>query len=301
MTFPAPPRLLVIFNPAAGRGAVLAACLEALSARGCLLHVVATQAPGDAERIARAADPASFDAVIAAGGDGTVHEIVNGLVGKAGGKSLPLGLIPLGTANVLAAEIGLATAPGRVAETIAGGHRRSVHLGRAGGVRFLLMAGAGFDADVVAGVDLALKRRVGKLAYVWRTLTGAFSYPFPPLTARLDGVAHAAFGVIVCRARHYGGGFVAAPAARLDAGTVQVCLLKKPGAINVIRYAAALMTGRLAALADVEIVTARTVAIEGPPGAPVQVDGDIRARLPLTIDQAPETIELIVPGDQTAK
>ena len=292
MSFPTPPRLLVIVNPTAGRGGKLGACLEALSARGCSLYIEATQAAGDAERIAREADAGAFDAVIAAGGDGTVHEIVNGLIGKR----LPLGLIPLGTANVLAAEIGQDPSPERVAETIASGQRWPVRLGRVGGARFLLMAGAGFDADVVAGIDLALKRRAGKFAYAWRAVTGAFSYPFPPVTVRLDGVARTAFGIVVCRARHYAGGFVVAPPARLDAETVQVCLLKKPGAGNVLRYAAALMIGRLGALADVDIITARTVEIEGPPGAPVQIDGDIRARLPVTIDLAPETIELIVPN-----
>ena len=292
MSFPTLPRLLVIVNPTAGRGGKLGACLEALSARGCSLCIVATRAAGDAERIAREADAGAFDAVIAAGGDGTVHEIINGLVGRR----LPLGLISLGTANVLAAEIGQDPSPDLVAETIARGHRWPVRLGRVGDFRFLLMAGAGFDADVVAGVDLALKRRAGKFAYAWRAVTGAFSYPFPLLTVRLDGVARTAFGIVVCRARHYGGGFVAAPQARLDAETFQVCLLKRPGGANVARYAAALMAGRLGALSDVEIITARTVEIEGPPGAPVQIDGDIHACLPLTIDLAPETIELIVPN-----
>ncbi len=296
MTFPAPPRLLVIVNPTAGRRGRLAAVLAALSARGCFLHVVATKAPGDAERIAREADMGAFDAAVAAGGDGTVHEVVNGLVNGRAGKPLPLGLIPLGTANVLAAEIGQATAPDRVAATIARGHCWPVRLGRVDGRRFLLMAGAGFDADVVASVDLALKRRAGKLAYVWRAATAALSYSFPPLAVRLDGVAKTAFGVVVCRGRHYGGGFVAAPQARLDAATFQVCLLKRPGAVNVLRYAGALMAGKLGALPDVEIATARTVVLEGPAGAPVQIDGDLRARLPVTMDLGPETIELIVPN-----
>ena len=115
------------------------------------------------------------------------------------------------------------------------------------------------------------------------------------MTVRLDGVAHGAFGAIVCRARHYGGRFVAAPRARLDAETFQVCLLKRPGAANALRYAAALVRGNLGTRSDVAIATARHIVLDGPAGAPVQVDGDVRARLPATIDLAPETIELIVP------
>lgn len=303
MTFPASPRLLVVANPASGGEGRRRGYLDALVARGCSVRVVETTAPGEAEGIARAADAGAFDAIIAAGGDGTVHEIVNGLArGPGAGRThapLPLGLIPLGTANVLAAEIGLTTAPGTVAEVIARGRRRTVRLGRFDdrfdSGRFLLMAGAGFDADVVAGVDPAFKRGAGKFAYAWRTMTGAFTYPFPPLTVTLDGAARPAFGAVVCRGRHYGGGHIAAPEARLDAPTVQVCLLTRPGALNVFRYAGALLAGTLGRLADVEIVTATTVRLDGPAGLPVQIDGDIRARLPVTIDAAPETIELIVP------
>ena len=285
----------------------MTACLDALSRRGCRARVVETTAPGEAETIARAADPGETDAIVAAGGDGTIHEIVNGLCGT----TLPLGIIPLGTANVLAAELGQDPAPDRVADTLARGRRWRVRLGRIDSVgfaslsraatpvgrRFLLMAGAGLDAQVVASVNLGLKRLAGKFAYVWGACVEAFSYRFPPLTVRIDDVAHAAFGAIVCRARHYGGAFIVAPRARLNADMFQVCLLKQPGAVNALRYATALMRGNLAAQADVEIMMARHIVIDGPAGAPVQVDGDIRARLPAVIDMAQETIELIVPAN----
>ncbi len=293
MPLSSPPRLLVIANPAAGQRQWrrLGACLGALAERGCPMRVAETEAPGDAERLARTADPGEIDAVIAAGGDGTVNEVANGLLGLP----LPLGFVPLGTANVLAAELGQDAAPDRVAETIVRGRRRRVRLGRVNGRRFLLMAGAGFDAEVVEGVNLMLKRRTGKFAYVWRTVVGALTYRFPPLTVRLDGAARDAFGVVACRARHYAGPFVAAPRARMDVDTFQVCLLKSPGAVNVFRYGAALMLGRFPRLADVEIATAGRIVIEGPAGAPVQGDGDVLARLPAEIDLAPETIELIAP------
>ena len=294
MSFASSLRLLVIANPAAGQPRRLTACLDALGRRGCRVRVVETKAPGDAETIARGVDPGATDIVVAAGGDGTIHEIVNGLCGKA----LPLGIVPLGTANVLAAELGLDLAPDRVADTLARGWRWRVRLGRIDSRRFLLMAGAGLDAQVVDSVDLRLKRRIGKFAYVWRAGIEALYYPFPPLMARLDGVVYEAFGVVVCRARHYGGAFVAAPNARLDTETFQVCLLKLPGAMSALRYATALMRGNLSMRSDVEIATARHIVIDGPAGAPVQIDGDIRARLPSVIEMASETIELIAPERQ---
>ncbi len=126
-----------------------------------------TTRPGDAEKTANLLQAADFDVVVAAGGDGTINEVANGLI-KATGAVPPLAIIPLGTANVLAEEIGLRGQPAAIAKAIACGDRITVHLGLANGRHFIMMAGVGFDAHVVANVDLALKRRTGKIAYAWR-------------------------------------------------------------------------------------------------------------------------------------
>jgi diacylglycerol kinase family enzyme len=159
---------LIIFNPAAGwrRRQRLAPVLAQLGEHGCAFVVRETQAPGDAERFAAEVDPEAFDLVVVAGGDGTVNETINGLA-RSG---LPLALIPLGTANVLAAEIGLGPDPAAVARCVALGQPRPIALGAAAGRRFILMAGAGFDAHVVAGVSVPMKRWLGKGAYVLSTL-----------------------------------------------------------------------------------------------------------------------------------
>ncbi len=152
-------RLLVILNPTAGRShrGRFRATLERLRALGCDITLRETVAAGEASALARAADPAAFDGVVAAGGDGTVNEVINGLIGTP----LPLALLPLGTANVLAAEIGLGLAPDTVARAIVEGPQRPIACGRAGDRHFTQMAGVGFDAQVVEHVDLALKRRIG--------------------------------------------------------------------------------------------------------------------------------------------
>lgn len=293
---PSPPkRLLVIANPAAGQGPLrrwrLRACLAALAARGCVVTVQHTEHPGHAEELARAALTGPYDAVVAAGGDGTINEVANGLIGG----SLPLGLIPLGTANVLAVELGLRVRAASAAAAIAAGRRRRVHLGRVDGRRFLLMAGAGIDAEVVAGVDLALKRRTGKFAYLFQTLVSALRYGYPPLRVVIDGVAHRAFGVVVCKGRHYGGPFIAAPRANLEEPGLEVCLLGRAGLNGTLRAGVALMLGRLGRLPEVSILPAREVTIEGADGAPLQGDGDILAHLPCTITVAEETLELLAP------
>ena len=131
--------LLIIRNPAAGqrRAGLYARTLAALEGRGCRVTVRDTTGPGGpgaAEALAREAATGEFEAVVVAGGDGTVNEAVNGLAGAA----TPLGLIPLGTANVLAAEIGWPASPTAIAEALAAGLVRPVRIGRANGRAFMV-------------------------------------------------------------------------------------------------------------------------------------------------------------------
>lgn len=285
-------RLLVVFNPVAGgnRRARFDAVIAALAGLGVFASVVHTQARGHAEAIAReAAD--DFDAVVAAGGDGTINEVVNGLKGKP----QALGVIPLGTANVLADEIGLSKAPSVVARSLVHGAIKPIHVGLINGRRFVMMAGAGFDADVVAGVSLALKRRLGPLAYVWQAARQAFRGGAVGCTASIDGVAHPTASAVACNGRLYGGPFIAAPKASLADDTFEVVLMRGHGAVNIARYGAALMLGIVGKLSDVDVITAREVLIEGAPGRPVQADGDIIATLPARISIDPEPVHLIHP------
>ena len=299
-----PRRLLVIYNPAAGQRCRrrFEAVLAALRARGCRLDLRQTAAPGDAEALARAADPGAADVIVAAGGDGTVNEVVNGLAapggpGGAQGGSLPLALLPLGTANVLAAEIGLAPDPAALARTIAQGPARPVALGQANGRLFSVMLGVGFDAQVVDGVDQGLKRRVGKGAYLWEAARLLRRFDFPEYRVSLDGASHSAASVIVANGHFYGGHFVCAPEARLEEPLFQVCLFTRPGAWNALRYAAALGLGRLGRLPDYRVLPGREVRIEGPEGDPAQGDGDIIARLPVSARVLPEALKIVMPPD----
>jgi YegS/Rv2252/BmrU family lipid kinase len=286
----------VIVNPAAGRRRrpFLEAVLGAVRARGVALTVRETAAPGHAETLARAAVAEQFDAILAAGGDGTVNEVINGLAGSA----QVFGIVPLGTANVLAAEIGLACTPEAIAHTIAGGTPRPVYFARAGGRVFALMAGAGLDARVVAGVDLKLKRRVGKLAYVWQALLELIRYrPTLYEVALGGGARHRAAGVIVAKGHYYGGRFVCAPQARLGEPVLQVCLFQKPGRLSAMRYALALASGRLCRLpeSDYRIVPARALTISGPPGERMQLDGDVGVAMPAAIEVIEEPFLLLTP------
>ncbi|MFN4282064.1 MAG: diacylglycerol/lipid kinase family protein [Alphaproteobacteria bacterium] len=299
-------RMLLVFNPTAGRRkGKLDAIMSALAARGWNVTLRETAYAGDATRIARELTE-GYDVLAVAGGDGTLNEAANGLAdgqggGEGTGKMPALAVLPFGTANVLAHEIGLGIDETRVAAAAADGRPTEIYLGQAhyfGGRhprRFLLMAGVGFDAAVVAGVSGGLKRRLGKGAYVWRMIVELFRYDFPPFVVTVDGAEYPCASAVVAKGHYYGGRFVCAPDARLTDDDFQVCLFLSKGRFAVLRYALALGLGALHKLPDVKLVRGRNVRIDGPQGAPVQGDGDIIAALPAALSVVAEPIRVMYP------
>ncbi|PGH54418.1 lipid kinase [Azospirillum palustre] len=285
-------RLLMIHNPTAGgrRARRLRAVVARLEAHGIGVTVRPTGRRGDAEEFARAADPADVDAVVAAGGDGTINEVINGLAAHAeAGRPLPLGIVPMGTANVLAAELGLTMDAERIATAIAGGRLTMIWPAQANGRVFSLMAGVGLDARVVERVDPRVKRLIGKGAYVAETLVQLATRPDHRYRVTLDdGEAQELASVIVAKGHFYGGRFICAPDARLTEPELHVCLFPRGGRLNALRYVWGVTAGRLSRFPDYRVVTARRVRIEGPAGDglfadAVQGDGDVLARLPVEI------------------
>jgi diacylglycerol kinase (ATP) len=286
-----PRRLLVIHNPAAGwrRRRRFALVIELLERLGCAVTVMRTGERGDAERLARAADPRHYDLVVAAGGDGTINEVINGLAESA----LPLALLPLGTANVLAAEVGLDGDARTVAEAIAFRPPRPVFSGSANGRRFALMVGVGFDARVVEELDLKLKRAIGKAAYALSALGQLMSYRSQRYQVEIGHTRLSAAAIVVAKGHYYGGRFVIAARARLEEPRLYVAIFERPGRWNLVRYAWALMTDRLDRLPDVVILPATELTVHGPDGEAVHADGDLVASLPLSVTLAERPLSLV--------
>ncbi len=280
-------RLMVIFNPTAGRRRrrAMDQAMRLLDGQADIAHR-RTTARGDAEAFARETPPGTI--ALVAGGDGTANEVANGLLAAGGGE---MAILPLGTANVLAAELGILNLAG-AAGAASKGSLLTYRPGLANGRGFLMMAGAGFDAHVVANVSPRLKRLLGKGAYVIETLRQLRRFSFPRYRVTVDGVSHDVASVIVARGHFYGGRFIVAPEARLDRDELHVCLFRKGGRLQTILYAIALATGRLHRSRHVEIMKARRIVIEGPEGDPLQGDGDLIGRLPATIELSPTAIGL---------
>lgn len=299
---PPAPRLTIIFNPIAGRRrqGFLEDVTDRLSARGWAIELKATEKRGDAESFARAIarlpKAERPDLLAVAGGDGTIGEAINGLVTAIDAAAMPFGIIPMGTANVLAAEIGLTVSPEAIAATLDARQARPIHVGLANGRAFTLMVGAGFDAHVVAGVDAALKKRFGKGAYLWQSLKQARQFPFPTYRVSIDGGAAAEVAsVIVAKGHFYGGRYVVAPEAQLSKPSFEICLFERRGLAAALRYGLALALNRLPQSAGYRIVRGSQVTIEGPEDDPVQGDGDIIGHLPMKITVAPLALSLVMP------
>jgi len=286
-------RIKLIANPVAGGNALptIRRAEEFLARQGCRVDLTLTGARGDARNAAATARAGGFDRIVAAGGDGTLNEVINGLAPSA----IPLGFLPLGTTNVFALEAGIPFDVEKACAIALDGVPRPVCLGLAGDTRFLLMAGAGFDADVVYRVSGRLKRWTGKFAYLASALR---SLAGPPPTAievvRADGATLRGYHVIIGNGRLYGGRFSVTPDASLIEEALDVCVFQKPGRLALLRCAAQVAAGRRLAPPDAEIFKAAEVTVRGA-GVPVQVDGDFLGRLPMTFRALPGELVLLLP------
>ena len=288
--------ILIIVNPAAGRARFserrLRRFVAALERQGCTVVLRrAGPSPGQVERLAGQAEP-GFEAIVAAGGDGTISAVVNGL----GGRAVPFGVLPLGSANVLAREIRLPRAPEALASLVVTGPASPIWPGRVGNRAFVMMASAGFDSEIVAALSPELKRRVGRLAFAWGFLVRLWHCPACELTVRADGVEYRAAAVVAAKGRHYAGPFVVAPGADLAEPVLHLVLLDRRGRWAMLRYATALFLGRVPRLGDIAIVRARQASVAGNRALPVQADGEIVGELPIALAVADRPLLLIRPA-----
>jgi diacylglycerol kinase (ATP) len=288
-------RFFVLHNPNAGRAGRRRydAVLRRLLAHGAQVEIAETERHGDGMRVtAAAAASGTFDAVVAAGGDGTAHDAASGLVGT----EMPLGLIPTGTANVFARELGLPSSPRELADMLLFGDVRTYPLGSLDGRPFLFVVGVGFDAQAVRDFEGAGARRLGRLGFVSPVLRALLSTPGTPLRITTERGESKAEWVIVTRARRYAAGLLLAKDASVTDMTFHVVRFGGHGPMVRIRQLAALASGLLRHDPDVTIETAEQIHIEGDAATPVQVDGEALGRLPLEIALHPERLSLIVPA-----
>ncbi|HEX6511985.1 MAG TPA: YegS/Rv2252/BmrU family lipid kinase [Chloroflexota bacterium] len=225
----------IIANPRAGRGHALARAEQArqeLAADGVEVELACSDAAGVVTELSRAMAH-DCELIVVAGGDGTINEALQGIVGS---EAL-LGVIPAGLANVWAHEVGLTTGPGAAVSLLRDGLVFDTDLGLVNGRYFLAMAGIGFDAAVVAAVASDSKARWAQLAYVREALACARTWPAPEVELEMDGVAHMLplFGIIAANTSNYAGVFELAPDSKLDDGLLELLVYEDGGFASRVR------------------------------------------------------------------
>ncbi|HEX4084531.1 MAG TPA: diacylglycerol kinase family protein [Chthoniobacteraceae bacterium] len=284
------PPILVIINPTARSERARALCrkIEHLSTRA---YVRITNGPGEAQALAEQGVVEGFERIVAAGGDGTINEVVNGIAGS----DAALGLLPLGTMNVFATELGLPVGNLRKCwDIIEHGQSRPVDLLRANDRHFVQMAGIGFDAQIVAATSFDFKKTLGPLSYIISATQIASKKP-PLLNVRGGGGTRQGSFVLIGNGRYYGGPFVLFNEARVDDGLLDVLIFKNLGYLDIVRYLQAIMLGNHTALSDVEYFQTAQARVTSEEGVPVEVDGDVIGTLPVSFKVLPKRLHVMVP------
>ena len=288
-------RAALIYNPKSGRqrhARVLDTLLATLRNGGFAIEPAPTASPGEATILARRLAAEGIEVVFSFGGDGTAREVAAGLLGTPAA----LAFLPGGTANLLALGFGLPLDPVRAAEILCGAPETDFDVGLAGGMPFLMMVSAGLDATVLAALDLRLKWRFGKGAFVWQGLREWWRYAYPDIEVVADGKRLAATFVAVANIPYYGGSFQLAPTARPDDRRFELVLFRGRGRRATMGFALDLLRGAHVRRPDVIVQQAEEVLLAGPAGAAAQVDGDLcDDRLPLAVRFAADRLRVLTP------
>jgi diacylglycerol kinase (ATP) len=251
-----------------------------------------------AEAMARESIAAGADLILAFGGDGTINEVAEGVIGS----QIPLGILPGGTANVVSCELGLGSKASKVAAQIAHCRPERISVGRvnSAGVKprhFLAMAGIGLDARIVYGMTTERKNRWGKLAY-W---VGGFSQltrELEEFDVEIEGRAHRCSFALITKVRNYGGDLQIARRVNILDDQFEIVLFAGSRARGYLKYLTGVAVNRLQGMSGVTILRAREAAIRvaASDRVYIQIDGEYAGRLPGRVEIVPNALTLLTPA-----
>ena len=296
---PARRRLAAVVNPHSGGGRHrrdVPLILSALRGLGYDVEKLETEAAGDASGLARRAVEAGFDIVAVLGGDGTVNEAINGLAGS----DVPLAIIPTGTVNVLAMELGIPLDPPdavKLLDTTAD-HVSWIDLGLAGDRYFGLMAGVGMDAAVVAALHPAMKKALKEAAFAVQGLATYLTHEEALIRVVSEERTVEGYFAVFGNSSNYGGAFGITPLADMRDGLLDVCVLKDKSFVSTVWYWAAALINAHIRHPKVEYFRterADVSAVEQGKEVLVQTDGELAGRLPMECRVVPHALRVVVP------
>lgn len=253
-------------------------------------EIVQTSSSTAATGIARQCAKEGYDLVVAAGGDGTINSVVNGLAGS----QTALGIIPLGTINLLAMELKIPGDIESACRIIGHGRMKTIDLGKVNDRFFISLCGIGFDAYVISQTHSSLKKQFGSAAFIINGIKDLIRYPFHSIKLHINQKIHkSGYIVIVGNGRYYGASVLIAPDASTDDGLLDVVIFQKRDAVSLLRYIWELHKGDLSALADVEHIRTKHISIERHGRHKVHVDGEYYGRTPVEISIVPSALKVV--------
>jgi diacylglycerol kinase (ATP) len=298
-------KTVLIYNPRAGRlgrggRALLTRAVEVLTKNGHTVTVVPTTGPKTAGAMAAEHIERGAELIIAAGGDGTINEVADGMVFS----DVPLAILPAGTANVLAVEMRIGYRMDRAAEAIETSvpHRISAgHLTCADGSvsrYFILMAGAGLDAHIASQVNKAVKARLGKLAY-WLAGWRVLGRDLPLFDVEANGQKLRCSFALLSKVRNYGGDFAIAQDVSLFDDEFEMVVFEGRSTFRYLKYFAGLVLNRHRHMTGVTVMRTSEAQLSGPPDVQVytQIDGEVAGHLPAEVKIVPAALTLLIPPD----
>jgi len=311
------PRVALIYNPVSGqhpekRVAQIADVTAVLRGAGIEVKAIATDLPESAGRLAREAVGEGYDTILACGGDGTVHEALQNLVGG----TAALGVIPMGTANALASDLGLPISPVKAVKMLLDAVPVRISVGRVffqdtkgnpGSRYFIVAAGVGADALFLSGLDARLKRRFGYALYLVEGFRVWATHSFPMFAASFFENGSKSPRVLetsqllVVRISDFGGLLHnLVPGAALNNESLRAIAFKTRSRLDYLRFLVAVLFARHTFSRKVELVDANTVECRDLNGSParlfVEADGELLGTLPVKIEVVPQALTLLIPA-----
>ncbi|MFA4828803.1 MAG: diacylglycerol kinase family protein [Thermodesulfovibrionales bacterium] len=317
-------KIILIGNPVAGRGAAgrIARAVDIIKSRGFNVRLMLTGKKGDAELFSKEIskdqsempDTQPVPLIIAAGGDGTYNEVINGIAYTG----IPMAILPLGTTNVLAKELDIPEVMEKALDIALGGKVQNICLGKITLKKhniqdsrfniqysnfelrtsnselsryFLLMAGIGFDGEAVYGIKSRIKRYSGKGAYIWSGLKTFMLWNPDKLTFNIDNRGYEGYSAIICNAAKYAGHFKVAPDANLNEPYFHAFIMHGRKRRDLIRYVSGIIRGNHLKFSDMTYLKAEKIEINGK--ACIQIDGDYFGKTPATIEIVPDALKLV--------
>jgi YegS/Rv2252/BmrU family lipid kinase len=281
-------RICIIANPAA-RG--VSTRLERLRQLQRNVVIRTTDGPGDAEAQAERAVDQGYTTIVAAGGDGTINEVVNGI----GNAPIALGILPMGTVNVLAMELGIPFDLVSAWKVIRAGHVRLIDQATANGHTFVQMAGVGVDAQIVERNNRQVKQVLGPLSYLLTATQVAAKRPPRLLVTSAEHPGVTGSFVLVGNGRFYGGPFPLFAHADMQDGLLDVYVFKYMNYLHLMRYFRGMLFGSLSRFSDVTYFKTRHLLVEASLPVPLEADGELAGHSPVEFAVKRRKLRVIVP------